>query len=933
MATTTTNPDIETTHSPARPASSWPRDRGGDLPAKHSAVDEAKPTPSPRDALQALLAFSALHEQVRRRKALAVKHRNFDGSITVAEFGPAEFESEFEKSKFEKCEFEKEEQFVLDEVLQMVAERAVAITGADGIALALAENNEIVLRAAAGTVRPDLGARIDRDSAFSGACFKTAQIIHCDDTETDPRVNLEACRKLGARSMVAVPLCGRRRVIGLIEAFSVEPFGFNDSDTGSLTLLAELVVSALKPEDEDRFAQSADIAATRLERGPSSKVTPPKITAPPSVAQQTLPADSLIKSNSVIPSEVKLPAVGQFHEVEREPASVSLPVPNQSFPKQIGQPSVPPQAATEPAKVVPGKPVLAEPAKPAVAPASVTQPAIPVAIPPAKPVEAKTVPAPSTAIANIPAPEPAKPAPEVPALEPSTPSPETSPEPTLTFGQMEPQTEPNEEKSHTAVLVLLISIVVAAAFAGGVWWKYKTAQLGGAMITTQTQDAQTEQSQSDNATQKSSAPVAGATKDLTAPPVPGVPSTDSTASDQESSETDSGEDNSPSSAQDIAKFPRVTGVRHWSSADSSTVVLDLEDQVQYEEHQLSNPDRYYYDLRDTQLAPELAGKSIDVGDALLTRIRIAQPVAGMTRVVLETKPGANIAHPGVSLEPSPYRLVIQVHKAGAPPTGAVNLFPNATTKKNVAIVIPPPTKDDLQLRAHAAKMRIVVDAGHGGWDLGTVGRRGLLEKDLVLEIAQRLGKLLESRLGADVILTRNDDNYIPLDERAEIANQAQADLFVSVHANYSDLPSARGVETYYTNFFSAPGAKDGSKDVADHSNAAAKNSSPTLSAADLHERIEQSRRLAASVQRSLYGTLSAENPGLRDRGVKEAGFVVLTESAMPGILAEVSFVSSPTDEQKLRSDGYREEIAEALYKGIARYAASSSKSVKVASAK
>ncbi len=99
----------------------------------------------------------------------------------------------------------------------------------------------------------------------------------------------------------------------------------------------------------------------------------------------------------------------------------------------------------------------------------------------------------------------------------------------------------------------------------------------------------------------------------------------------------------------------------------------------------------------------------------------------------------------------------------------------------------------------------------------------------------------------------------------------------------------------------------------------------------MHERIEQSRRLAASVQRSLYGTLSVQNPGLRDRGIKEAGFVVLTESAMPGILAEVSFVSSPTDEQKLRSDGYREQIAEALYKGIARYAASSH-GVKVASA-
>jgi len=362
-------------------------------------------------------------------------------------------------------------------------------------------------------------------------------------------------------------------------------------------------------------------------------------------------------------------------------------------------------------------------------------------------------------------------------------------------------------------------------------------------------------------------------------------------------------------------------------------VLDLEDQVQYEPGHLTNPERFYFDLRDTQLAPGLEGKSFD-GDSLLSRIRIAQPVSGMTRVVLEARPSANVSAPQVSLERDPYRLVIQVSKPGTAPKGAVNLFPKApeAEKAKLAIVVPPPTKEDLQLRTHVPKMRIVVDAGHGGWDLGTVGRRGLLEKDLVLEIAQRLGKLLESRLGADVIYTRQDDNYIPLDDRAVIANQAQADLFISVHANYSDLPSARGVETYYTNFFSAPGSKDlpanaTPKEAAMRS--MPKNiAMPTLNAGELHDRIEQSRRLATSVQRSLYGTLSLQNPGLRDRGIKEAGFVVLTESAMPGILAEVSFVSSPADEQKLRSDGYREQIAEALYRGIAKYAAA--KTVKVA---
>ncbi len=251
MATTTAKPDLDVTTPFA--GVGVPSLAAGAERLRHFRLccrnDPGKP--SQLDALQALLAFSALHDQVRRRKALAAQHPGFDASAPVAATEPPEFEQD--------------EQFVLDEVLQLVAERAVAITGADGLAIALAENNEIVLRAAAGRVRPDVGARIDRDSAFSGACFRTAQIVNCDDTETDPRVNLQACRKLGARSMVAVPLCGRRRVIGVLEAFSAWPFGFNDSDIRNLSLLAELVLGALKPEDEDRFAESAQAAAGKLE--------------------------------------------------------------------------------------------------------------------------------------------------------------------------------------------------------------------------------------------------------------------------------------------------------------------------------------------------------------------------------------------------------------------------------------------------------------------------------------------------------------------------------------------------------------------------------------------------------------------------------------------------------------------------------------------
>jgi len=882
MATTPTKPEtVATTAFTGSGAPAWPRAQSGgrahrgDGPSDYDPPAHNSPStkPSQRDALQALLAFSALHEQVRRRKALAARHSVFDAGTSQPDFKTSDFKAPEFKGNL-GAEFEKDELFVLDEVLRLVAERAVAITGADGLAIALAENNEIVLRASAGTVRPDVGARIDRDSAFSGACFRDAEIVICDDTETDPRVNVEACRRLGARSMVAVPLCGRRRVIGLLEAFSSWPFAFNESDVRNLSLLAELVLGALKPEDEDRFAESAQVAATQL---------PParhKLNHDPANKSLQVAHDDPLAGIPVI-AVVPAPIVD---------ASVCIPVPSKG---PVGGKSL--QAASAPATAD----------TPTLDPPRVTdQPAI------------------------LNSPELHLPAQQVAATDPALATAALSAESAI---ELEPISHLAESANRRPLLpILLVCLIVASAIAGGVWWKMKTAQSGGATghISATATDKSAVSAQNAKGTANSAA---------NSPPTAPIPST--LADESVEALTDGTDPNRPpATALELSKFPRVTGIRHWSSAEASTVVLDLEDQVQYEAHRLSGPDRIYFDLHDTRLVPELAGKAIDVDDTLLSRVRLAQPVSGMTRIVLETKPNTNFS---VSLESNPYRLLVEVHKIGTTPKGAVNLFPDAEAEKNrMAIVIPPPTKEDLQLRARIPKLRIVVDAGHGGWDLGTVGRRGLLEKDLVLEIAQRLGKLLENRLGMEVIYTRQDDNYIPLDERAAIANQAQADLFVSVHANYSDLPSARGVETYYTNFFSAPGSKEaGSKD-AGSKDAASKDIdarlsgikpavTPTLSPADLHDRIEQSRRLAASVQRSLYGTLSVQNPGLRDRGIKEAGFVVLTESAMPGILAEVSFVSSPTDEQKLRSDGYREEIAEALYKGIARYAATS-KGVKVA---
>jgi N-acetylmuramoyl-L-alanine amidase len=182
-----------------------------------------------------------------------------------------------------------------------------------------------------------------------------------------------------------------------------------------------------------------------------------------------------------------------------------------------------------------------------------------------------------------------------------------------------------------------------------------------------------------------------------------------------------------------------------------------------------------------------------------------------------------------------------------------------------------------------------------------------------------LGKLLEARLGAQVVFTRRDDTFIPLETRTSIANQEQADLFVSVHANSSHDPDARGVETYYLNFTSSPEALE----VAARENAASDKSIHELQdlvkKIALKEKIEESREFASDVQQSLHTGLAAKSPGIRDRGVKKAPFVVLIGANMPSILAEISFISNPGDERHLRSPDYRQRIAESLYRGISRY--------------
>jgi N-acetylmuramoyl-L-alanine amidase len=216
--------------------------------------------------------------------------------------------------------------------------------------------------------------------------------------------------------------------------------------------------------------------------------------------------------------------------------------------------------------------------------------------------------------------------------------------------------------------------------------------------------------------------------------------------------------------------------------------------------------------------------------------------------------------------------------------------------------------------------RVVIDAGHGGHDQGTQGLHGLVEKELVLDVALRVGKLIEERMNAEVIYTRSDDTFVPLEGRTEIANEKKADLFLSIHANSSPYPKISGVETFYLNFTDSKDALD----VASRENASSQKSifelQDIIHKITLHEKLDESREFAGRMQASLF-TLSSRNvPGQKNRGVKKAPFVVLIGANMPSVLAEIGFVTNPREEGLLKKPDYRQKIADALYRGVSKYA-------------
>lgn len=402
------------------------------------------------------------------------------------------------------------------------------------------------------------------------------------------------------------------------------------------------------------------------------------------------------------------------------------------------------------------------------------------------------------------------------------------------------------------------------------------------------------------------------------------------------------------------------------SNDVVRVVLDVNDVTEYSAFLLPNPYRLIIDIHGGANSSASATPSPTPTTSLSDKLRGDDLLHAPT----VTQSAANNANrstgisSGVSLPPAPVPAdtaavpsTVATRSSGrdvaslskAPDTQKATLQP---TSKPIAVVadartgdIPVPTHKNGKRNEKAVEAaepgqaaaptadgartlqralglkinRIVIDAGHGGHDSGTLGVGGIMEKDVVLDVALKLGKLLQDKLGAQVIYTRSDDTFIPLETRTAIANKAEADLFLSIHANSSQDETARGVETYYLNFTSQPDALD----VAARENAVSDQSVHQLAdlvkKITLKDKLDESREFAADVDKSLFEGLHRGNEGLKDRGVKKAPFVVLIGANMPSILTEISFVTNPRDAAQLRTPEYRERIAESIYKGVARY--------------
>ncbi|MBI2876509.1 MAG: N-acetylmuramoyl-L-alanine amidase [Candidatus Tectomicrobia bacterium] len=332
---------------------------------------------------------------------------------------------------------------------------------------------------------------------------------------------------------------------------------------------------------------------------------------------------------------------------------------------------------------------------------------------------------------------------------------------------------------------------------------------------------------------------------------------------------------------------QIRKVEHWSNPTTTRVVITTSGEVRYHGYRLKKPDRLYFDISDTRISPALKVRAIPVQDGLLKRIRLAPHPGKTVRVVLDLD---TLRDYQTFVLYEPFRIVIDIQ--GGKENGK-------------------PLSREIR--------KVVLDPGHGGKDPGARGPLGLAEKEITLDIALRLKRLLQAETSWQVVLTREEDLYLPLEARTAIANREQADLFISLHVNASLRPQLKGIETYFLN----PSTRVQAINLAARENQVSPERINDLQLIlrdlRLSSKLDESSHLAHSIQAALIEHLNKDYPDVTDLGVRQAPFYVLMGASMPNVLVETSFLTNAQEWERLQSEDYREAIARALLQGIERY--------------
>src|SRR5438128_4447208 len=369
----------------------------------------------------------------------------------------------------------------------------------------------------------------------------------------------------------------------------------------------------------------------------------------------------------------------------------------------------------------------------------------------------------------------------------------------------------------------------------------------------------------------------------------------------------------PASVFPVTATYRLDDIHSAPGPDTTQVIITVSGPVQPLVQRLSPPDRLVIDLPETRLPPQWNQYNVPVSDGRLQMIQVTQSQLKRVQVTLALQAVQDYR---IAVQEAPHRITVEL--LGAMTTVPLNAgaAPQSAPRASPA---EPSSQAALAPRAHR-KPIICLDPGHGGHDPGALGPTGLEEKTVVLQVAKELQQLIQQEMPQyRVVLTRDQDVFVPLAERARMANEQQAHVFISIHANSSLHREASGIETWYLSFAASARAKK----IAARENMMSEQQLSTLELIlrDMYEtdRINQSAVLALSTQKALSEHLAAQYPGVIPRGVQGAPFAVLHRTAMPSVLVETAFISNPHEEARLRTPQYQRALAQGILRGLRQF--------------